>query len=224
MRTRSLTNVVQAEIERMIVSGELKPTQRINENALAQRLGVSRGPIREACSALAAMKLVDVIPNRGFFVRSLSEEEAAAVIDAHAGIFAYAGVSLAERITDNQIARLWDILELMEQAAETGDVTKYYPVNLEFHDAIVEMCGNQRIGEIYRALVRELHIHRYRGVSGGASALKISNAEHREIVEALAARDPMRTFAAMRHHIYQGRERNLVARRGEPHQKASVTS
>jgi DNA-binding GntR family transcriptional regulator len=208
----------------MIVSGEMKPTQRINENALAQRLGVSRGPIREACSALAAMKLVDIVPNRGFFVRALSEEEAAAVNDAHAGVFAYAGVSLAERITDDQIARLWDILNLMELAADTGDVTKYYPINLEFHDAIIEMCGNQRIGEIYRSLVRELHIHRYRGVSDGTPALKISNAEHRQIVEALAARDPMRTFAAMRHHIYQGRERNLLARRTDPSEKMSATS
>jgi DNA-binding GntR family transcriptional regulator len=214
LRTRSLSNVVQGEIERMIVTGELKPSQRINENALAQQLGVSRGPIREACSALAAVKLVEIIPNRGFFVRVLSEEEARDVVGAHAGVFAYAGVLLAERITADQIARLRELLDRLEQAAETGDVSIYYPINLEFHDAIMEMCGNRRLGQIYRGLVRELHVQRYRGTVGGAT-LKTSNAEHRAIVEALAARDPMRTFAAMRDHIRRCLDRNLHARWGE---------
>src|SRR5262245_2071371 len=87
LRTRNLSNVVQTEIERMIVDGEFAPNQRINENALAQRLGVSRGPIREACSALAALGLIQVIPNRGFFVRELSEQEAHEVSEARAGVF-----------------------------------------------------------------------------------------------------------------------------------------
>ena len=76
LRTRSLANVVQAEIERMIIDGELKPNERVNENALSQRLGVSRGPIREACSALSAIGLIETIPNRGFFIRALSNDEA----------------------------------------------------------------------------------------------------------------------------------------------------
>ena len=76
LRTRSLANVVQAEIERMIIEGELKPNERVNENALSQRLGVSRGPIREACSALGAMGLIEIIPNRGFFIRALTNDEA----------------------------------------------------------------------------------------------------------------------------------------------------
>jgi DNA-binding GntR family transcriptional regulator len=214
LRTRSLTNVVQGEIERMIVAGELKPSQRINENALAQQLGVSRGPIREACSALAAMNLVEIVPNRGFFVRALGEEEAKDVVDARAGAFAYAGVLLAERITEDQIARLRELLDRLEQGAETGNLGIYYPINLEFHDAIMEMCGNRRLGQIYRGLVRELHVQRYRGTVGGAT-LKTSNAEHRAIVEALAARDPMRTFAAMREHIRRCLDRNLHARWGE---------
>src|SRR3546814_20774563 len=75
LRTRSLANVVQAEIERMIIDGELKPNERVNENGLSQLLGVSRGPIREACSALAAMWLIQLIPNRGFFIRALSRSE-----------------------------------------------------------------------------------------------------------------------------------------------------
>lgn len=212
LRTRSLTNVVQAEIERMIVDRELKPKERVNENALAQKLGVSRGPIREACSALAAMGLIEVIPNRGFFVRSLSDEEAEEVAEARAGVLAYVGMLLADRITDERIAMLRDLIARMDEAAETGDAGLYYPINLAFHNALIEMCGNRRLARIYRGLVRELHIHRYRGQAGG-QVLKTSNAEHKAIVEALAARDPMAAFDAVRTHIHRGLQRNLAVRR-----------
>jgi DNA-binding GntR family transcriptional regulator len=167
LRTNSLTNVVQAEIERMLVDRELKPKERINENALAQRLGVSRGPIREACSALAAMGLCEVIPNRGFFVRSLSDEEAEEVAEARAGVLAYVGLLLAQRITDDQVERLRTLIRRMDDAAATGQVELYYPINLAFHNALIEMGGNRRLAQMYRGLVRELHIHRYRGQAAG---------------------------------------------------------
>lgn len=211
LRTRSLTNVVQAEIERMIVDGELKPGARINENALAQELGVSRGPIREACSGLAALGLVEVIPNRGFFVRLLSDEEARDVGEARAGIFSYIGFILAGRITDAEIEQLRELTGRLDEAAKIGEPDPYYSINLEFHDAIVTMCGNKRLARMYRGLVQELHIHRYRGLQGGGD-LETSNAEHKAMVAALAARDPARAFEAFGQHVWNGLTRNFRMR------------
>src|SRR5262249_19375880 len=145
LRTHSLANVVRTEIERMIVEGEFALNERINENALAQRFGVSRGPIREACSALAALGLIQIIPNRGFFVRELSEKEAHDVSEARAGVFACMTMLLAERVTDPQIVELRNFVNRMEEIAASGEVSQYYPVNLEFHAAIARMCGNQRL-------------------------------------------------------------------------------
>ena len=71
----------------MMVEGEFAPNERINENVLAQRLGVSRGPIREACSGLAAIGLVQIIPNRGFFVSALSSAEVACIMLNSAKVF-----------------------------------------------------------------------------------------------------------------------------------------
>ncbi len=212
LRTRSLTNVVQSEIERMIVDGELKPGERVNENALAQKLGVSRGPIREACSALGASGLIAVVPNRGFFVRTLSDEEAEDSGEARAGVFAYIGLLLAQRISDDEIAHLEELTRRMDKAAEIGEADIYYPINLEFHDFLVRSCGNERLAQLYRDMVRELHIHRYRGLQGGEE-LRVSNAEHKAMVEALAARDPQAAFDAFRIHVHHGLVRNFRVRK-----------
>jgi DNA-binding GntR family transcriptional regulator len=210
LRTRSLANVVQAEIERMIIDGEMKPNERVNENGLSQRLGVSRGPIREACSALAAMGLIEIVPNRGFFIRALSNDEALDLSEARAGIFGCMAMMLAERVTDDQIAQLRRLLEEMETVVALGDVHIYYPINLEFHKQITIFAGNQRLAQTYQSFVRELHIQRYRALASG-DVLRVSNNEHREIVDALEARDAERSFKAARAHILNGIERTRKA-------------
>ena len=214
LRTKSLANVVQAEIERMIVSAELTPNERINENALAQRLGVSRGPIREACSALAAIGLIQIIPNRGFFVRELSETEALDVSEARAGVFACMVMALAERATAEQIAVLRELVDRMDAIVPTGEVSVYYPVNLDFHAQLAKMSGNGRLAQIYASLVRELHIQRYRALAS-ADVLHVSNAEHRQILDAVAEGDPPKAFQAARAHILNGIKRTQKATRAK---------
>lgn len=213
LRTRSLTNVVQVEIERMIIDGELKPNERVNENALSQRLGVSRGPIREACSAIAAMGLIEIIPNRGFFIRALSNAEALDLSEARASVFGCMAMMLAERITDDQVALLKGLVAQMDELAVGGDVHVYYPINLEFHRQITIMSGNQRLAAIYASFVRELHIQRYRALSS-PDVLPVSNREHRAIVEALEKHDPIQALVTARTHILNGIERTRKA--GEP--------
>lgn len=213
LRTRSLSNVVQAEIERMIIDGELKPNERVNENGLSQRLGVSRGPIREACSALAAMGLIEIIPNRGFFIRALSNDEAQDLSEARASVFGCMAMMAAERVTGEQLAVLKRLVAQMEELADSSDVHVYYPVNLEFHRQIAAMCGNKRLAAIYASFVRELHIQRYRALSS-PDVLHVSNREHAAIVEALEKRDPVQAIIAARAHILNGIERTRKA--GEP--------
>lgn len=220
LRTRSLANVVQAEIERMIIDGELKPNERVNENGLSQQLGVSRGPIREACSALAAIGLIEIIPNRGFFIRALSNDEAQDLSQARAGVFGCLAMLLAERIIDAELELLRTLLQRMDEIVQLGDVHVYYPVNLEFHKRIAELAGNKRLAAIYQSFVRELHIQRYRALAS-PDVLAISNTEHRAIVEALAARDPVRTFVAARSHILNGIVR--TRRAGQPGDNGKAT-
>ena len=194
----------------MILDGELAPDARINEQALAQRLGVSRGPIREACRTLLSGGLIESKPNRGFFVRTLSETEAIEAYHARAAIIAYAGMTLATNISQDQLAQLHELLERMDEAAKTGEISAYDPINLEFHDAIMRMAGNGRLRKIYQDLLREQHLFRHRGLVYG-NGLKVSNLEHRAIVDALASGDPQQAFVAMRDHVLGGMQRMLNA-------------
>jgi DNA-binding GntR family transcriptional regulator len=203
LQSRSLADAVRDEIEAMVLDGRFKPTERINELALAARLGVSRGPIREACSALSALGLLESVPNRGFFVRRLDEDELTEVAEARACVFASIIAAVAVRAGENDMARLRDLVDEMDDAAALGKVRDYYPVNLRFHALLGVMCRNRRLAAIYQGLARELHVQRYRALSDGDN-LSVSNAEHRAIVTAISAGDPDVAFRAGRDHVLNG--------------------
>ena len=215
LRSSSLSNALQSEIERRIVSGELRPGERINENALAQELGISRGPIREACRGLVESRLLAVIVNRGFFVREITAKEAADVYDVRASLMRLAGESLARRITDAQIETLRRLIERMDAAEQARDHESYYRLNIEFHDRIVDDADNDRLRAICEGLSKELGLYRRRSLFEGGG-MHVSNREHRRILAALAARDPDRAGAELEAHMLAGKERFLGAGDGTP--------
>jgi len=210
LRTQSLSALAQREIERMIVSGELRAGERVNENSLATRLGISRGPIREACRALTQAGLLDSIVNRGVFVRRLELAEAIDLYDIRASLAALAGRALAAVVTAAEIAELQALVRHMDEAAGQDDFDTYYPLNLRFHDRLVGCCGNRRLAAIYRGVVKELSLFRQNGLMQ-PGALAASNAEHRAILEALEARAPEEAAAAMADHVHNAKKRMLEA-------------
>jgi DNA-binding GntR family transcriptional regulator len=210
LRAHTLTGVVQREIEQMILNGALAPGERLNEQFLADKLLVSRGPVREACRALAEMGLVQQIPNRGMFVAQLTNADAIEVYDLRAGLTALASSLLCPVLTDTAIVTLEGLVAEMETAAEQADFARFYPLNVEFHDFIVRSTENGRLIKMYRALVKEFHLFRTHGLVQ-RSALLESNREHQEILEALKARNTATAYDASFRHVGQGKERMLFA-------------
>ena len=158
LRENSLSGVVRHEIERLILSGELPTGSRVNENAISLRLGVSRGPVREACRALVELGLLHLIPNRGVFVRRMDRHDVEEVYDLRAGLTGLAGSLLAVKITDAEVERLRTLVAEMDKAVDAGDFRRFYPINLEFHDVILQLTGNSRLIRSYRALVKEFQL------------------------------------------------------------------
>ena len=158
LRTVSLANVLEREIESLIVSGELPPGDRINEIQLARRFGTSRGPIREATRSLEAKGLVEVVRNRGVFIRRLTLEEAIEIYDLRCALFGLAGRLLAGRMSDQILEHLKVSLQRMDDVAEQRDFDKYYPLNLAFHNFIVEKASNGTLAREYAAMVKKLHL------------------------------------------------------------------
>ncbi|MBM9595908.1 GntR family transcriptional regulator [Roseitranquillus sediminis] len=200
-RSQSLTALVRDELERLILSGELRGGERLNEAALASRLGVSRGPVREAVRLLERDGLATSVINQGAFVRQVSIEEASELYDLRAVVVGYACGRLAERITHEEEHELEVLVDAMDEAAENEAPEDYYSLNLTFHDRIMEVSACPRSTLLYRSIVKEAHLFRRRALTS-ADAMRESNAEHRRIVASLKRRDAEAAReAAERHHI-----------------------
>jgi|ERR1700722_4037808 len=206
LQANSLPSLLQAEIEQMILSGELSARQRINEVELAERFRTSRGPVREALRALEECGLVRAERNRGTFVREVSLAEADEIYDVREALDELIGSRLAERITAAGLDMLRKLLAQMDAATASGDVKRYHKLNLEFHDALVDFVGNARLTETYRRLTKELLLFRLHGLQAGGG-FEVSNAEHKAIVRAIASRDPVRAGRVLRAHAADSRAR-----------------
>ncbi len=212
LRSRSLAALVQAEIERLILSGELAAGEKLNESKIALRLGISRGPVRDSFRTLEEMGLVRLEKNRGAFVREISADEAADIYEVRAALDEAVGRRLALRITSAQLAELHSIVDKMDHAAAQDDVDAYHPLNVLLHERMVEFAGNPKLGAIYRRLVNELTLFR-RNTLAHFGAISVSNAEHRAIIDAIASGDPVATSKAMHQHIAASSERTQRALR-----------
>lgn len=209
VRTRSLSSLVAQEIERMILSGALAAGERLNEALLATRLGVSRGPVREAVRGLERSGLVVAVRNQGSYVRQVSAEEALEIYDLRAAITGLACATLAERATPAQMAELKALVKRMEQAHRADDPPAYYAANLDFHAALLAHGGGPRARRLYEELGNELHLFRRRALVQPEN-MRESNAEHAAILRAIAAGDAAAARAAGEAHIAGGKRRFLA--------------
>jgi phosphonate utilization transcriptional regulator len=207
LQSHSLTTLVQRELERRILAGELMPGDKLNEEFVAAQLNVSRGPVREAFRALESTGLVRTEKNRGVFVRQVSVAEADEIYEVRAGLDELIGRLLAARIKPAQLTQLRELLKKMQAAARARSVTDYFPLNVRFHDLLAEFTGNRTLLSHYRRLVNELHLYRRETLAHGPDSFPISTREHSAIVEALARRDADRAGKLMYEHAMESRDR-----------------
>jgi phosphonate utilization transcriptional regulator len=209
LQTSSLTSVVQQEIERAILQGEFAPGAKLIEASLAQRMGVSRGPVREAFRMLEEAGLVRTEKNRGVFVRDIPIEEAVEIFDLRAAMDDLVGRKLARDIAPAQLKEIRALVDAMEKAVKAEDARGYHLLNLKFHDRLVEMAGNSKLTAIYRKLIKELSLFRRLNLADGW-LLPISAGEHRQIIKAIASGDADAAGRAMFDHVMDSKERTIA--------------
>ncbi|MGU3400626.1 FCD domain-containing protein [Brucellaceae bacterium D45D] len=207
-RLKSLSQGVYRDLEQMIIEGQLGPGDRINEKALAEQRGISRGPIREACRRLEEAGFVKFTINRGFFVRVLDLKEIIEIYNIRAALFHYAGKILARRVTNEQLEELSDLHAQMQASIGRGDANLFYTLNRQFHSRIMVFTRNRRLAEIYEGLDKELHIWRKRALilDGNVQA---SSDEHGVILDLLRNGNASRLAEILRDHSLAGRNRLL---------------
>lgn len=204
----SIANAVYRELENLIIEGSLGAGDRINEKALADRRGISRGPVREACRRLEEAGLVEFKVNRGFFVRVLDLEDVLEIYDVRAALLSHAGRTLARRINKEQIDELEDLHVQMQAAVETKDPDRFYVLNRRFHSRIMAFTRHRHMASIYENLDRELHIWRKRALILDGN-VRASSDEHGLILEVLRNGNPSRIAQVLRDHSLAGRNRLL---------------
>ena len=223
LQNNSLTTVVQHEIERAILAGEYPPGAKLNEAALALKMGVSRGPVREAFRMLDEAGLVRTEKNRGVFVRDIPIDEAIEIFELRAAMEESVGRRLALDMTEAQRQEAEALVHSMEDAMQNHDAHRYHRLNLQFHDRLVDMAGNRKLASIYRRLVKEISLFRRLNLAD-ESLLPASAHAHWEILRAIASGQPEVAGQAMFDHAIQSKMRmidNDLRRRdgsvAEPH-------
>ena len=214
-QTRAKSSDIRDMLEQEIVTGERTAGERLDEQAVASRFGVSRTPVREAINQLASAGLVEQIPNRGAFVRGTGLGELVEMFEVMAELEAMAGRLAARRIDASGRARLEAALLACEAAAggEAADShDAYYYENERFHEAIYDACGNGFLAAEARRLHHRLKAFR-RLQLRVPQRMRQSLLEHRQIVAAIEAGDGERAGAELKLHIMVQGERfaDLVA-------------
>ncbi|HZZ92230.1 MAG TPA: FCD domain-containing protein [Usitatibacter sp.] len=206
LQEHSLTSVLQAELERLIFEGRIKVGERINESTLAAQFKTSRGPLREALRALGEQGLIEFERNRGAFVRQVSLEEAEELYDLRAALDDEVGRKVAGRLNRAQLGALEKLVISMDGDIRHHDIKSYYANNLRFHDALLDYAGNRQLADVYRRVVKGLHLFRLRGLYSDGAA-EMSNAEHALVLKAVQVGDAEAAGHAMRGHIEAARLR-----------------
>ena len=222
LQGNSLADLVQDELERMILAGELAPGAKLTELTIAGQLGVSRGPVREAFRMLEEAGLVRTEKNRGVFVRDIALDEALEIFELRAVMEMYIGRKLAETVTAAQARELRQLVDAMDQAVKAGNAQDYHRFNLDFHDRLLQLAGNTKFVAAYRRLIKELSLIRRKNLTVDSMALY--SREHRQIVKAIASRNAEAAGQAMFDHVMNSRERTLQNFTAEAEQVAPVAT
>lgn len=183
-----------------ILDGDLAPGSMHSAGSLAEKLGVSPTPVREAMLELARAGLVEVLPNRGFRVTVMEDRD----LDEIAGLRMLLEVPVMrhviERASDKELDRLVSTLAEIESAADRNDVASFLVADREFHLGLLELAGNRRLVEIVAGLRDQTRLVGLRSMAASGS-LRASAPEHRMILDAVRARDTSEAERIMRDHL-----------------------
>lgn len=198
-------------IRRQILLGEYGPGEHLKEERLAEELGVSRTPIRQALTMLEAEGLVEIAWNRGAMVCSFGAEEVWEIYDLRAMLEGHAARRAASHITGEELERLKRLAQIQEAIVPEDfvereeEIRRLVATNQEFHGTIAAASRNGRLRKLLRRTVEvPLMYKAFFWYTPHERA--ISNHYHRQIVSALDQRDAERADLLMREHVYEGRD------------------
>lgn len=201
--TESLSNKARRKTEELILKGSLAAGAKITERDLAERLGMSRAPVREAIRELVTVGLLEQISARQIVVRQLELSEVREIFEIRGMLESRAASLASERITTEQYKSLEALHLEMKRTATRGEFSDYFDLNIAFHTLIHEIAAAPRLATLIDQVMRESLLFRSRGLVDEAN-IRSSIEEHEELLKALRVGDAELTSLLMRRHIQGG--------------------
>ena len=195
-----LRDVVFNTLRQAILRGELKPGERLMEIQLANKLGVSRTPIREAIRKLELEGLVLMIPRKGAEVAEITEKSLKDVLEVRRALEELAVEIACEKMTAQQIEELKAAAKEFEVTLKSKDVTKYAEADVKFHDVIYMATDNQRLIQLLNNLREQMYRFRVEYLKKDESHVKLLE-EHDQIIENIEKRNKEEAAKIVCRHI-----------------------
>jgi DNA-binding GntR family transcriptional regulator len=206
-----------------IMSGALKPGEKVAEPELAERFGISRTPIREAFRQLESEGYLTVIPRKGAVVVSYSERDVEEFYAIKSILEGYAANRACEKLTAKEIEKLQSINDKLRQLANEGDVKHFFKVHSDFHELFVRAADNDKLYELISNLVKKFQRLRVASLSLPGRML-VSVQEHDKIIEAFNKRDVEMAEKLVRKSAEYGGRVLMQGRDGNPPLKPAERS
>jgi DNA-binding GntR family transcriptional regulator len=203
---QTLREQIVSSLRETIIKGELTPGQKLTEPELAENLGISRTPIREAFRQLESEGFLTVMPRRGAVVSKITRKEINDFYELKSLLEGYAARIAAGKINARGIQKLRKINDQLSEIAEKDDIEAFFLKNDEFHNVFISYCGNEKLLELLEDMVRRFMRFRLGALSVPGRLMK-SIQQHNGIIDALAKKDGhLAETLVLEHALLSGEE------------------
>ena len=215
-----LRDVVFNTLRQAILTGELKPGERLMEIHLANKLGVSRTPIREAIRKLELEGLVIMIPRRGAEVAQITEKSLTDVLEVRRALDALCVELACDRISEAELEQLKEACNRFEEATETKNAKVIAQADVALHDIIVAATGNARLVQLVNNLAEQMYRYRFEYIKDESRHAKLVE-EHRTIYESIVKKDKKTAAEAAKTHI-DNQEASIINQLRKEKEKSGI--
>jgi DNA-binding GntR family transcriptional regulator len=192
-------------IKDAVISGRLKPGERVPEQEIAENFGISRTPIREAFRQLESEGFISLIPRKGAVVSPITDKDVREFYAIKSLLEGHAARTACRALSGRDIRRLENLNEAMEKCAEREDVKGFFRLDNAFHDTFLQACGNDKLCALVHSLVQQFERFRVTALSL-PGRMKESVNQHREIIEAFRKSDAELVERLVRANAEKGRD------------------
>lgn len=196
-----LRDVVFNTLRDAILTGKLVPGERLMENQLAEKLGVSRTPVREALRMLELENLVELVPRKGAQVLDMSEKDIVNILEVRSALEGLATSVVCKKMSKEDLQQLKNMEVDFEKAVAENDVEHFVDIDEDFHDLIFAATENDKLINIFRNLRIQLYRYRMAQAKNNETSMSTIVAHHRSIIRAIENHDAEEGASIAQGHI-----------------------